>query len=465
MAQDYIPESERCEVTVLPKGERALARFYPPDEGGALLTEENIISDLRMAGIKHGVKRKAIEHFLAHREYNRDYIIAECTPPIQGHDAVVTYLFDVNVTAKPKLNEDGSVDFHQLGNIKTVNKGDKLAVLTPMDKGRPGISVLGTPLKPVKVKNRHLRYGRNITISEDRCELYSKVSGHVTLVDDMVMVSDIYHVPANVDASTGDIQYKGTVEVTGNVNTGFKIEAGGDIIVHGVTEGATLISSGNIVLKRGMQGMDRGLLQAEGNVTAKFLENCEVNCKGGVKADAILHSKIECRDNVSVRGRKGLINGGYIHTYGTIHATTLGSTMGASTKIVVISDMELQKRVVELRDKISETEEALEKIDQVAANIKQALEAGKEPTESQINYVKQAVASKPALSRSLREMRIEREDLQTRIDKHKNACVMVEDVVYSGVRLTIKDAMKNVHDNISRCKFVREGADVRMKSF
>ena len=127
--------------------------------------------------------------------------------------------------------------------------------------------------------------------------------------------------------------------------------------------------------------------------------------------------------------------------------------------------MELQKRVVELRDKILETEEALEKIDQVAANIKQALEAGKEPTENQINYVKQAVASKPALSRSLREMRIEREDLQTRIDKHKNACVMVEDVVYSGVRLTIKDVMKNVHDNISRCKFVREGADVCMKSF
>ena len=47
----------------------------------------------------------------------------------------------------------------------------------------------------------------------------------------MVMVSDIYRVPANVDPSTGDIEYNGTVEVAGNVATGFKVKAEGDIIV------------------------------------------------------------------------------------------------------------------------------------------------------------------------------------------------------------------------------------------
>lgn len=44
--------------------------------------------------------------------------------------------------------------------------------------------------------------------------------------------------------------------MTGNVTTGFAIKAEGDIIVNGVVEGATLVSGGNIVLKRGMQGMD-----------------------------------------------------------------------------------------------------------------------------------------------------------------------------------------------------------------
>ena len=216
-----------------------------------------------------------------------------------------------------------------MGNIKSVKEGDKLATLTPAYRGKAGVSVLGKPMMPKKVRNRVLRFGRNIRISEDKCTIYSKVSGHVTLVDDMVMVSDVYRVPANVDSSTGDIDYKGTVEVTGNVTTGFAVKAEGDIIVNGVVEGATLISGGNIVLKRGMQGMDRGMLQAEGNITAKFLENCKVRCKGMLKADAILHSDVECQENVDILGKKGLINGGSLSTYADVHATTLGSTMGA----------------------------------------------------------------------------------------------------------------------------------------
>lgn len=459
---EIIPEAEKCVVTILGKGERALARFYPPTTGGASLTESDIISDLQHAGICHGIHKKAIEHFLTHHEYERDYIIAEATPPVQGYSAKIQYFFDINTTARPKLNEDGSVDFHQLGNIKTVKEGDKLATLTPAYRGKAGISVLGNPLPPVKVKNRHLRFGRNIRLSEDKCHIYSEVAGHVTLVDDMVMVSDIYHVPANVDSSTGDIDYKGTVEVTGNVNTGFAIKAEGDIIVNGVVEGATLIAGGNIVLKRGMQGMDRGKLEAEGNITAKFLENCTVKCKGELKADAILHSEVECREKVEVLGRKGMINGGSLSTYADVHATTIGSTMGAATKIEIISDKELIIRANDLKDEINEIEEGLQKIDKMVATVKAQLASSQEIPEEQKQYLKQATVSKPPLMRKLREMREERERLQTRVEKNKHACIRIEGVVYSGVEIIVKDVHKIQHDQVSHCRFVRDGADVRM---
>lgn len=456
-----IPERERMQVTIMPKAERALARFYPPSTGGSLLTEQDIVSDLQMAGICHGIKKKAIEHFLNHHEYCRDYIIAESTPPIQGHDAKIRYYFDVNVTAKPKLNEDGSVDFHQLGNIKGVKEGDKLATLTPVDRGRAGISVLGKPLPAKKVKNRFLRFGRNIRITADKCTLYSKVSGHVTLVDDMVMVSDIYKVPANVDSSTGDIVYKGTVEVAGNVNTGYRIEAEGDIIVNGVVEGATLISGGNIVLKRGMQGMDKGELKAEGNITAKFLENCKVSCKGSLRADAVLHSNVQCEESIEVLGRKGLINGGSVKTYAMIHATSLGSTMGALTHIEVFSDMDLIKEANSLREKIEEREIMLDKIDKVAQSIKNQLATNQEVLPEQMQYIKQATVNKPIIARELRDMKLKRENILARIERNKSACIKVEDAVYSGVKIVVRDVSKNIHENVSHCRFVREGAEIR----
>lgn len=461
---EIIPEPEKCVVRVQGNGERAFARFYPATTGGASLTEEDIISDLQYAGIRHGIRKKAIVHFLNHHQYMRDYFIAEATLPVQGYNAKIQYFFDINTTARPKLNEDGSVDFHQLGNIKTVQKGDKLATLKPAYRGKAGVSVLGKPLPPQKVKNRVLRFGRNIQLSEDKCNIYSNVSGHVTLVDDMVMVSDIYHVPANVDSSTGDIDYKGTVEVAGNVNTGFAIKAEGDIIVNGVVEGATLVSGGNIVLKRGMQGMDRGTLEAEGNITAKFLENCKVKCKGTLKADAVLHSDVCCRGKIDILGRKGLLNGGSLSTYADIHVTTLGSTMGTSTKVEIISDKELVIRTNELWEEINEIKEMFAKIDRVIDSVKGQLAGNQEILPEQKEYLKLMTVQKPIMAKKMRKLREEREKLLDRIEKNKHSCIRVEGAVYSGIEVIVKDVRKIQHEQVSHCRFVRDGADVKMEA-
>ncbi|MCR4605443.1 MAG: FapA family protein, partial [Eubacterium sp.] len=441
------------------------ARFYPPTTGGKLLDEDGIISDLKRVGVKHGVRKKAIEHFLQKHEYCRDYLLAVATKPREGHDAKITYHFDINATAKPKLNEDGSVDFHQLGNIKPVEAGQKLATLKPVDWGTPGVTVTGKPIRPRKVKNRHLRFGRNIRVTEDRCRIFSEVSGHVSLVEDMVMVSDVYNVPANVDASTGDIEYNGTVQVNGNVNTGYKIKAAGDIVVNGVVEGAELVAGGNIVLKRGMQGGEKGVLTAEGNITAKFIESSTVKCKGSVKADAVLNSDIECREQVEVRGKKGLINGGSVSTYGNIIATTIGSEMGGITKITVISEKGLVIRSNELREKIKELEVEIKKMDEVALGIKNAVKSGMEISDEQKNYVRRAIKSKPEKQKQLKEAKQEKEDLIDRINANKASCVRIVDAVYSGVELNVKDAQRIIHDHISHCRFVRDGADVKMTDF
>jgi hypothetical protein len=427
-----------------------------------MLTEEDIISDLKFAGIRHGIRKKAIQHFLEKRDYCRTYIIAEATYPVEGKDASIEYFFDINVTAKPKLKEDGSVDFHNLGNIAVVQKGAKLAELTPADRGRQGISVKGTPLSPKKVKMMHLRHGRNIHMSEDKCYLYADVSGYATLVDDMVMLSDVYRVPANVDASTGDIKFEGAVEVAGNVNTGFAVETTGDIIVNGVVEGASLKAGGNIVIKRGMQGMERGELQAGGNITAKFLENCKVECGGGLKADAVLHSDVECKEDVEVRGKKGLVNGGYVRTYGKIHVTSIGSTMGTSTKVEVKSDKDLILKKNEIQEKIDVAEQTLKKFEKIAETVKAQLSLGKEITKEQRDYIKQATKSKPVVTKELREMKYELEGIQSMIDINRHAAIYVDKEVFAGVKIVIKDAMKIQNEHLSHCRFVREGADVKM---
>ena len=84
-------------------------------------------------------------------------------------------------------------------------------------------------------------------MSEDGTKLISQVSGHVQLEGDKVFVSNCLEL-VDVDASTGDIDYDGSVVIKGNVLAGFSVKAAGDISVSGIVEGATLISGGNITL-------------------------------------------------------------------------------------------------------------------------------------------------------------------------------------------------------------------------
>ncbi|TAH69612.1 MAG: DUF342 domain-containing protein, partial [Anaerolineaceae bacterium] len=329
------PQDEYVKVTIDDDRMYAVCRFYPPSTRGNLLTKDDIVSSMVRAGVKYGVDEVKISQFIRDRRYCSDYVLAKATPPIQGHDAVITYHFNTDLTMKPKTNEDGSVDFHTLDIISRCNKGDLLATLTPADFGKPGIDVCGKVMKPNKVINRVLRHGNKITMSEDGLGLYSEVNGHVSLTDGRVFVSDTYEITADVDPSTGDVEYDGNVVVKGNVITGFSVKAKGDIEVYGVVEGAYLEAGGQIILRRGMQGMNKGILKAYGNIISKFIENAEVIAGGYINTDSIMHSKVSAKGDIVVSGRRGFVTGGVIRSGTLISLKTSGSHMGTNTVLEV----------------------------------------------------------------------------------------------------------------------------------
>lgn len=145
-----------------------------------------------------------------------------------------------------------------------------------------------------------------------------------SLVGGKVFVSDVYEVPADVDNSTGNIEYSGSVTVRGNVKGGFRISAKGDIVVEGIVEDAELYAGGQIIVKRGIHGMGKGVLQAGGNVLCKFIENAKVISGGYVDSEAILHSQVDAYSDVIVDGKKGFITGGIIRAGNLVSAKTIG---------------------------------------------------------------------------------------------------------------------------------------------
>lgn len=455
-------ERECYKFTVTPDNMQAYVRFYAPSIGGEEMTAAELIKDLEIKGIRHGILKEKIEEcFASKREYCKDILVAQGTEPVHGTDARIEYYFNTDNKAKPTLNEDGSVDFFHLNLVNHCDKGDVLAKLFPEDPGEYGMKITGERVKPRDVKKAALKYGNNIEISEDKTILTSLVNGHVELVEGSVFVSDILIVE-NVDNSTGNIDYEGSVQVNGNVCTNFEVKAKGDIEVRGVVEGAYLEAGGNIVIARGMNGMARGSLKAGGNIISKFMENTKADADGYIASESILHSTITAGTEINVDGKKGFITGGKASAVNSINVKTLGSSMGADTTVEVGNDPRLAIRLQELQKQIEEENKSIQSIQQILISTKQKIAKGVKLTPEQLQYLQTLATANQQKSALVQQCTQEVEALQSQMIGKEGACIIVRDTVYPGTRICIGNVSMTVQKSAQYCRFIKSRGDVKL---
>ena len=154
-----LDESEQMEVTISIDKMLVFCRFYPPSNNGRLMTEDEILRDLEFHKVTVGISREEIQKFLKERHYCTNYIMAKGVPPINGKDAKIEYFFNTNHNLKPKKNEDGSVNYHELNTISRVEKGQVLAKLHREVPGKPGKDVFGGDIQARQEKTMKLEFG------------------------------------------------------------------------------------------------------------------------------------------------------------------------------------------------------------------------------------------------------------------------------------------------------------------
>lgn len=459
------PENESVYVKINEARSEAVGRFYPASSNGKKMTRDDIISSLLLAGVKFGLIEEALDSFLEDPQYNQDYLLAKAMPQVEGKNAAITYHFNTDLSRKPKLNEDGSVDFHQLETLNPVHAGDCIATLTPAIPGKPGIDVTGRVIRPANVKRIVLKQEKNTQVSEDGCQLLSLVDGHVSLISGSIFVSNNYEIPADVDTSTGDISFEGTVMVRGNVLTGFTVRAKGDIIVDGVVEGAELYAGGQIILKRGIQGMGRGKLNAEGNVISKFIENAEVYSGGYVETDAILHSRVTARGEVIASGRRGLVAGGEIRSGAGISVKTAGSSMGTATLLEIGCAPELMAEYHRLNEELPKMEAELEKVTRTYALLSKRMRSGEKLEPDKLELLRAACQSKLRLGQDIKQSVDRMNELQEQAGEQSGGCVRVKGVIYPGVKVILYNVIYHVRSQIQYCRLIKDRAEVKMVEY
>ncbi|MHB1392460.1 MAG: DUF342 domain-containing protein [Clostridia bacterium] len=432
--------------------------------GGAEITEKAIYEALKFSGIVLNIKDSEIKSAVALKAYNKEILIAEGIEPLAGQDAVLTYHFDISNERSINMDKDGKIDYHELSLIKNVKTGQKLVTLTPHTEGMPGKNVLGAEVPGKDGKKLALPRGKNVDVSENGLELFATVDGEVKVLDGKVNVFSVYEVKHNVDNSTGNIRFNGKVIVMGNVITGFVVEAEGDVEVYGVVEGAVIRSNGNIILHRGIQGMNKGELYCEGDLIAKFIENSKIEVKGNIQSDAIMHSQVTCGRKLEAGGRKGLLVGGSFKVGEEIKAKVVGSPMATITELEVGVSPDMRKKYEEVKSELKHITENLDKATKAVDLLAKMSKNSDLPLDKKL-LLSKSMQLKLQLQQNQEKVLAEQNELEVYFEELSRGKVRVNDIIFSGSRIIIGNSMMYIKDSIKYVSFYRANAEIKMGSY
>lgn len=199
-------------------------------------------------------------------------VVAVGVAPIPGESGAVTYRFDSNYDNPGKIQEDGSIDFRERGDVPYAKKGAILAIKRPPRQGHPGMDVMGRSI-PVEVyDDPAFEAGTGTVLSEDGLQILADIDGqpHVDMVG-TVTVNEELVLKEDVGLATGNITFKGNVIVKGAIKDGMTVKAVN--LTANEIEGATIELTGDL---RVSNGLSHTTVKTVGNIHAKFINNCHI---------------------------------------------------------------------------------------------------------------------------------------------------------------------------------------------
>lgn len=426
-------------------------KFLPPDEGGARLTVNQISEKLKQAGIVFGVSPLSLGEANREKAYGKQYTVARGQLAENGENGTLVYHFDTSKDpGRPAEDEAGRVDYRDLNMFVRVKKGQLLITRTLATPGKSGSTVTGRELVPRAGKEVNMPRTKNILVNEEKTTAHAEVSGLVETVNGALCVSNTYTIKDDCDLSTGNIDFDGNVVIGGAVISGMTIRAKGDITIGGVVNEAELIAEGNIELKRGIQGNDKGKITAGGNIVASFIERADVRAHGDITSDVIMHSNIEAGRDLHVSGKRGNIVGGKALVAGEIIAKTIGAPSHVMTDVEVGLMPEKKARIKYLREELERYAKEDAKIQQIELYLSRADNV---PEEKRAALTENVTITRAQNDKTIASYKSELAELEYEAEHATDGRVHCSVVVYPGSRITIGTGMYRVDEQTQAATF------------
>jgi uncharacterized protein len=273
----------------------------------------------------------------------KDFLIAKGEPYKPGKDSYVKFFFDIEYLTAGAINEKGDIDYRNRGEIPRIEKESLTAEKIPMEKGEYGVDVYGNPIVMPEIQDVEFLSGEGTKLSEDGLKIVSIIDGqpNVSKTGKISVFAEL-NIKDDIDFTTGNIDFKGNINVGGTIQDGFIVK-GVNISAKEIV-GAQIFASGDVIV---IGGIIDAAIVAEGLVSAKYIKNSNIKTFGNLVFEKeLMGSKI--RTSSKIITERGKIISSYAAAKMGLEVKDIGTDVSKPCKIKINADENIRKIVQKL---------------------------------------------------------------------------------------------------------------------
>lgn len=399
------------------------------------ITQTQVMKSLWEKGICFGTNEEVIAEALKKKEIGRCYRVAMGKKRIDGKDGWYELFFRTDLSGLPKQLESGKIDYRDVDWFETVNKGQTLASYHKAEPGVDGMTVTGKKIPAKNGREKGHLLGKGF-LRTDKDEYISELQGIVTFYENHLNISEVL-VMQDVNLTTGDVDFEGSVLIHGNVFTGATVKAGKDVIVEGYVEDAKILCGGTAYLKNGMNGTGGGTVEAKEGVVGYFFERAHITSQGTIQGDYFFQCDLKTNGEVLAVGKKGTIAGGRVYAGNGVRVRCLGNPAGLNTTVMLGCKNQMMEEETDIKTQLKETKKEFEILDNARKEFQKKYPPEVRSAMPIYLKIESAVYTK---EKQLEQLQEEKARLEEQKKQAAGTTVTVENQIYEGVTVEIDGA-------------------------
>ena len=302
---------------------------------------EDLVKILGQAGIDEpciqlDVLEQALEQSLETGEVVENVLAAKGIDPRHGADGSRLIVGGDLGQAGSRMTF-GRFDYRERAFFRTVTHGDAVAQMAPPEDGNHGQTIFGELLEAKDGEPLKHQLGPGVEMHDGI--VFALRDGVLSIREDFIDVVDLLVIDGDVDFQTGHVKVdSGSVQISGAVLPGFRVEAPGDILVGGHADNCLLVAGGSIMVRGSLLGgpeIDGGRVRAGSHVAAKLARDVDIVAGGDV---VIQREAFNCTMAIDgwllMESKPGVVSGGVIHACAGARVCSLGTPQWVRTHLV-----------------------------------------------------------------------------------------------------------------------------------